>query len=98
MVSDIVLTRPLPEKLRESVAAYVGCISGAMERSEYLEAVKAAGFINITVVDESPFPLEALANDPTALAIMEILEMTSESVLELASTILSIKIHGTRPD
>mgnify|MGYP000491219801 CR=1 FL=1 len=32
LVSDIVLLKPLPEALRPSVAAYVGCMAGAVLR------------------------------------------------------------------
>ena len=44
MVSDIVLLKELPEEIKNSVAAYVGCIAGATTKKEYLEAIQAAGF------------------------------------------------------
>jgi SAM-dependent methyltransferase len=40
MVSDIVLLKDLPEEIKNSVAAYVGCIAGATTKEEYLKAVK----------------------------------------------------------
>ncbi|MFX0113335.1 MAG: arsenite methyltransferase [Candidatus Hodarchaeota archaeon] len=52
MVSDIVLLRPLPEQVRNSLAAYAGCVAGAMLKEEYLEAIKAAGFENIEIVSQ----------------------------------------------
>ncbi|MDH3770709.1 MAG: arsenite methyltransferase, partial [Nitrospirota bacterium] len=36
MISDIVLTRQLPAFIKESVAGYIACVSGAMMRDEYL--------------------------------------------------------------
>ncbi len=36
VVSDIVLRRELPQEIRDSVSAYVGCISGAVLVDEYL--------------------------------------------------------------
>lgn len=51
-LSDIVLTRELPEPLRESVAALVGCIAGAAVRAEYLATISQAGFTDITVESE----------------------------------------------
>jgi ubiquinone/menaquinone biosynthesis C-methylase UbiE len=36
MVSDIVLLKELPDFIRDSIAAYVGCISGAMRKEDYL--------------------------------------------------------------
>jgi SAM-dependent methyltransferase len=50
-VSDIALKRPLPAQLAESVAAYVGCIAGAIPVSEYESALKSAGFAAVQIVD-----------------------------------------------
>ncbi|OGO43943.1 MAG: arsenite S-adenosylmethyltransferase [Chloroflexi bacterium RBG_16_60_22] len=97
MVSDIVLTQELPDFIRSSVAAYVGCISGALLKPDYLEAVAAAGFRDIDVIDETVFPIDALANDPTAVAIAKTLDLTPEKISDLASTVLSIKVSGVKP-
>ncbi len=50
-VSDIALRRPLPAALKESVAAYVGCIAGAILQSDYAAGLKAAGFEHVQVVE-----------------------------------------------
>ena len=50
-VSDIALKRPLPAGLAESVAAYVGCIAGAIPVGEYEAGLKAAGFAAVQIVD-----------------------------------------------
>jgi ubiquinone/menaquinone biosynthesis C-methylase UbiE len=52
MVSDIVLTRELPEEIMNSVAAYAGCVAGASKKAEYLAKVKAAGFEDVEIVSE----------------------------------------------
>ena len=44
MVSDIVLDGELPAKVKDSVAAYTGCIGGALKRDDYLAAIVKAGF------------------------------------------------------
>jgi len=44
MVSDMVLLKELPKAVKESVEAYVGCISGAELKDRYLEAIRSAGF------------------------------------------------------
>lgn len=51
-ISDVVLTGPLPDALRRSVEAYVGCVAGAMERDAYLHLIRAAGFGAVQVVVE----------------------------------------------
>lgn len=50
-VSDIALKRELPEKVAKSVAAYVGCIAGAIQIDEYRAGLLAAGFEHVEVVD-----------------------------------------------
>jgi ubiquinone/menaquinone biosynthesis C-methylase UbiE len=50
-VSDIALKQPLPQALAESVAAYVGCIAGAITLDEYERLLHAAGFSAVQVVD-----------------------------------------------
>jgi len=56
MVSDIVLLKELPEAIRNSIEAYVGCVAGASRREEYLATMAAAGFENVEVVSETPPP------------------------------------------
>jgi ubiquinone/menaquinone biosynthesis C-methylase UbiE len=53
MVSDIVLRGELPEDIRDSVAAYAGCVAGALPVEEYLAAITAAGFSDAEVVTET---------------------------------------------
>ena len=55
MVSDIVLTRELPEDVRDSLAAYAGCVAGASMKADYLATIANAGFRNVEVVSEQTF-------------------------------------------
>jgi SAM-dependent methyltransferase len=48
-ISDIVLSGQLPEGLQQDAAMYAGCVSGAIQREEYLDIVRKAGFVNIQV-------------------------------------------------
>ena len=45
-VSDIVLTKPLPESVRVSLLAWAGCVAGALTDEEYRSKLAAAGFEN----------------------------------------------------
>ena len=47
-VSDIVLTAGLPEQSRADLEAWAGCVAGALPLDEYLGAVRAAGFADVT--------------------------------------------------
>lgn len=53
MVSDIVLLAELPDFIKDSVEAYVGCIGGAVKKDEYISAIKEAGFQDIKVIGET---------------------------------------------
>jgi ubiquinone/menaquinone biosynthesis C-methylase UbiE len=96
MVSDIVLLRELPVEIRNSVAAYVGCVAGAVTKKEYLEAIQAAGFEETKVLDETAFPSEFLANDPTVKEIAESLRLTREQAEDLAGSVVSIKVSAVK--
>jgi arsenite methyltransferase len=50
-VSDIALKRELPESVATSVAAYVGCIAGAILIDDYRNGLLAAGFEHVEIVD-----------------------------------------------
>jgi arsenite methyltransferase len=50
-VSDIALKRELPEDVAKSVAAYVGCIAGAILIDDYRSGLLAAGFEHVEIVD-----------------------------------------------
>ena len=97
MVSDIVLLKELPDFIINSIEAYVGCISGAMMRDEYIEAIREAGFGEVKIVDETVFPIELMANDPTAQAIINELDITTEDIKDIENSVVSIKVQGIKP-
>ena len=51
-VSDVVLKGELPDRLRASAEMYAGCVSGAVQKEEYLQVIKDAGFTGIKVQKE----------------------------------------------
>lgn len=50
-VSDIALKGELPEAIAKSMAAYVGCIAGAIRIEDYRAGLLAAGFEHVEIVD-----------------------------------------------
>lgn len=97
MVSDIVLLKELPDFIKNSVEAYVGCLSGAIMKDDYIRAIEEAGFHEVRILDETFFPIECMANDPTAEAITESSEISPEKLKEIASSVVSIKVFGIKP-
>jgi SAM-dependent methyltransferase len=96
-VSDIVLLKDLPEKIKNSVEAYVGCISGAILKDRYLQLLKDAGFIDITVTDESSYQLDVVINKPRTQALLEETGVTEEEFKKLGGYFVSIKVMGKKP-
>jgi SAM-dependent methyltransferase len=50
-VSDIALRKALPAELEHDLAAYVGCVAGAIEIATYKEGLITAGFSQVAVID-----------------------------------------------
>jgi arsenite methyltransferase len=51
-ISDIVVTGSLPEKIQGAAEMYAGCVSGAIDKSDYLGFIAQAGFKTITIQKE----------------------------------------------
>jgi ubiquinone/menaquinone biosynthesis C-methylase UbiE len=96
MVSDIVLLKELPDIIKNSVEAYIGCLSGAIKKDEYLKLIRKAGFQQVDVTDETFFPVEFMANEPTAKAIINKQNIGSEKIKEAAGSVISIKVRGDK--
>ncbi|MVM37637.1 arsenite methyltransferase [Spirosoma sp. HMF3257] len=56
-ISDIVLKGELPGSLQRDAELYVGCVSGAIQKADYLQIVEKAGFTNIIVQKEREIAL-----------------------------------------
>jgi arsenite methyltransferase len=97
MISDLVLLKELPKAIRSSVEAYVGCISGAMLRDEYLGAMRDAGLKDVKVVQQTTFPVELIAGDETAKTVIEELQLTDAALREVANSVLSVKVEAVKP-
>jgi ubiquinone/menaquinone biosynthesis C-methylase UbiE len=48
-ISDIVLEGELPSGIQRAAEMYAGCVSGAIQQTEYLEIITNTGFVNITI-------------------------------------------------
>lgn len=48
-VSDVVVRGPVDARIRRSVELWAGCIAGALEEREYVEKLRAAGFVDIEI-------------------------------------------------
>jgi arsenite methyltransferase len=90
-ISDIVLQGELTEDLRREASLYAGCISGAVQKNDYLRVIREAGFTNITVQKERAItiPNEVLAR-----------VLTLEQLREFKKTrvgIFSVNVYADKP-
>jgi len=97
MVSDIVLLEAIPDAIKNSVAAYVGCIAGALMKDEYIGIIESVGFEDITVLEETSFPIECITGDSTAPTIMKDSEVTPDMLGNSARSVVSVKVSATKP-
>jgi arsenite methyltransferase len=90
-ISDIVLQGEISDELKKEAALYAGCISGAVQREEYLGVIRDAGFTNISVQKDRKIeiPNEILIN-----------YMTLEQLREFKKNhvgIFSVTVYAERP-
>jgi arsenite methyltransferase len=90
-ISDIVLEGPLPAKWKEVAEFYAGCVSGAIQKSDYLGIIEEAGFNNITLQKDKTIviPDSILAEYLSAEEIAEYKKGTTR--------ITSITVYAEKP-
>lgn len=97
MISDIVLLKELPEILRKSIEAYVGCIAGALLKDDYMALIKEAGFRETKIIEENRIPVEFTTRDPTAKTIIENSKLSAEKLKDISRSIVSVRVSGVKP-
>ncbi len=55
LISDLVTEGELPEDIRKNFEAWAGCIAGALEKKEYLDTIKKAGFRDVIIISQDKF-------------------------------------------
>ena len=90
-ISDIVLEGELPAKWKEVAELYAGCVSGAIQKKEYLGIIEEAGFSNIVLQKNKPIiiPDDILAN---YLSAEEVAQYKNGS-----TKIASITVYAEKP-
>ncbi|HLZ09637.1 MAG TPA: arsenite methyltransferase [Chloroflexota bacterium] len=48
-VSDVVVDGPVPADLRQQVELWVGCVAGAMDRTDYVNQLAESGFVDVSI-------------------------------------------------
>jgi SAM-dependent methyltransferase len=97
-VSDIVLTRPLPPVVQPLMAAWTGCVAGALVDREYVAKLEAAGFVDAEVQVTQVFDAASLDRMGGDL-VDQLPEGTDLAALrdELDGAATSAFVRATRP-
>ena len=98
IVSDIVLLKELPVYIKDSVEAYVGCISGAIMKDDYIKLIEETGFTDIIVSHETSFNIDLLINDPTVKSIIEKFHISEDELKKLGGSFVSIKLIAKKSE
>jgi len=103
MISDIVLLKKLdlPDAVIDILEAYGSCVTGAIIKDDYINAIKGAGFINVKITDESIFPTNLYVDSPDIKQIIENIDISLEEakkiIKNINNSIASIKVYGEKP-
>ena len=97
MISDITLLADLPDFIRNSMEAYVGCVSGAIRKEDYLKTIEQAGFQDVEVMEETYFPVDLMTSDPVVKGVVEELNIPDGEMGRIARSVVSINVRGVKP-
>lgn len=96
-VSDIVLLGEVPLVIRDSVDAYVACLSGAILRDEYLKLIEAAGFEDIKVTDSRSFTIDDVVTADTVAELASNTGATMDELRDAAGLFQSVRVQARKP-
>ncbi len=89
-ISDIVISGNLPDKLRKSAELYVDCVAGAIDKQDYIDKIKNAGFKTAEIVEEKKYIL------PENLVKQFLSQEEYELYRDSNAEILSITVKGKK--
>lgn len=97
MIADIVLLRELPDVIKNSIEAYLGCIAGAIRKDEYLEIIKNAGFQEVKIIEETSYFMDLLKDGPTLEMMIEKMNIPTKDLIDAFKSVISIKVYAIKP-
>ena len=68
-VSDVVIRGEVPAEIRKSMELWVGCIAGALQETEYMQKLRAAGFEAVEIEPTRVYQLEEAREFLTAAGL-----------------------------
>lgn len=91
-ISDVVLVGNLPENIAKAAEMYAECVSGAIQKNEYLSIIQKCGFRNIQVQKEKAIII------PDEILLKYLSEAELREFKESNIGIFSITVYAEKPD
>jgi SAM-dependent methyltransferase len=96
MISDMVLLKELPNYIKNSIDAYIGCVSGALLKEDYISIIKKVGFSDVNILSQLSFPVDIIKANPDVIEKVKELGIPSNELENLAKSVVSIKIEARK--
>ena len=93
-VSDIVVDGELPQPIRTRLDAWAGCIAGALDETDYLARIHAAGFEGVEVQSRDYLEFDDGAGWKDVQALLDEVGLAPA---DLEHKVASIKVTAARP-
>lgn len=90
-ISDVVLRGDLPPRIREAAEMVAGCVSGAMQRSDYLNVIYRAGFESLQIVKDRVIDL------PDEILLQYLSPDELKQFRDSGADVISIGVMGEKP-
>lgn len=94
-VSDVVVDGVLHAAVRADMEAYVGCVAGALEKSDYLRRLTEAGFVESTIEPTRRYTFADIEGKTCCSA--EVAALSDEEKAELDGRVMGAFIRAVKP-
>ena len=95
VISDLISEAAVPDHLREEAELVTACLP--VYRDEYVADLRAAGFEDVSVTGERPYPSEALSSTPVVRQILEARPELAHEVTRFAESVRGAILSGLKP-
>jgi SAM-dependent methyltransferase len=93
-VSDPATDGPLPPEIKSSLSAWAGCVAGALEVGDYIDIIKASGFVDVKL---EPVYFEPQVVDEAVAQASDALDLHNVPTEQLQKAVFSAKITARKP-
>ncbi len=95
-VSDVVVEGELPPAVRADMEAYVGCVAGALEKSDYLRRLAGAGFMDASIEPTRRYAFADL--EATTCCSPEVAALPDDEKAALDGRVMGAFIRAVKPE